>query len=194
MRSLPRVSWVAAACGLLCSGVGVPPPGVSARQAGVPRVAQLAVDLPAGWQVSETRGTVETYEELRCLGPRNADDTYTAWIAVRARPLAARPDGTPQSADAAADDYLSAWGEDATATRATAQVAGLTVPAVGLSYTIPPLHRRGLHPVAVPVASRTVFLVKGASLYELSYSADAREFAASLPAFDALLRSARVEE
>ena len=151
----------------------------------------VSLDYPPSWRLVEERGRAEPYAAVRVLGPRNAEDTYTAYMTVRGW-LVPGEAGRMEEIDGRVHRYTSQlldgsavesdmrrrqWGTD---------VRDLTV-----AYTVPPLHRAGLKPVQIPVRTRTLFLRRGEYAYEVSYSADAREYASHQDAFDELLASLR---
>ena len=154
----------------------------------------LAVSLsyPRSWRLVEERGRAEPYAAVRLLGPRNAEDTYTAYITVRGSllPPATRAD----DADGPAARYLARL-IDGTAVESDTRRRqwGTEVRDLTVAYTVPPLHRAGLRPLPIPVRTRTLFLRRGDHAYEIAYSADAREYASHLAAFDELLTSLRFQ-
>ncbi len=154
----------------------------------------LSVSLayPPSWRLVEERGRAEPYAALRLLGPRNAEDTYTAYISVRGSPLPPEARAADEDPGDPARRYLSQL-IDGTAVESDARRRqwGTDVRDLTVAYTVPPLHRSGLKPVPIPVRTRTLFLRRGGYAYQVAYSADAREYAAHLGEFDALLASLR---
>lgn len=149
---------------------------------------------PEGWSLDEERGTMEAYREVRVRGPRNADDTYTSYLAVRASPLKTAGGPFATTADAV-EHYMSRLPAGAVvASRETRVVAGLTADDLTVDYTLPPLHLHGLKPTAIPIKTRTVFLERGSYLYELILSADAREFPRQAETFERLVATVRFRE
>ena len=153
----------------------------------------LAVRLiyPAQWRLTEERGRQEPYTQVRLLGPRNAEDTYTAYITVRG--VLPDPGGGPgESLDERVRRYIDTLleGTAIESVQPTAFEPGEARELV-ISVTIPPLFRSGLKPLPIPVKTRTVFLRRGRAYYEIAYSADAREYAAHLQVFERLLASLR---
>ena len=51
--------------------------------------ARLSVTFryPATWRLQEERGKVDPYSEVRLMGPRNRENTYTCSLIVRGSPL-----------------------------------------------------------------------------------------------------------
>lgn len=153
----------------------------------------LSFVYPADWRLTTETGARERYVQLRLLGPRNAEGTYTAYITVR---------GVPPDAEGGAMESLDEW-----VTRYTNQLLeGAAVESIEtgqlqdaetrdlvVSFTVPPLFRSGLKPLPIPVKTRTVFLQHGSSRYACSYSADAREYAAHVQVFDWVLASLRFQ-
>jgi hypothetical protein len=126
---------------------------------------------------------------VRLQGPRNADDSYTAYMVVRAAPVEANG-GRFESASAFAE-YLAKLGLPGE----VVEHEGMTGFAETLahdqtvSHTIGPLHHPGKRSVEVPVRTRMLVLEHDESIYEVIYSADARDFSASLPVFERLLET-----
>ena len=149
---------------------------------------------PEGWSLDEERGTKEAYREVRIRGPRNADDTYTCYLAVRASPLKSEGGKFATSADALEHYTHRLLEGSAVESHTDRAVAGLPADDLTVSYTLPPLHLHGLTPKAIPIKTRTVFLEHGAYLYELIFSADAREFPRHAEAFERLVTTIRFRE
>ena len=153
-------------------------------------------DLPVtfhyakGWRLREEQGTVETYRGVRLLGARNPDDTYTAYVVVRAFPLAASDGGHYSSAHLFVNHTLTHLPSGAVVeSQGAREVAGLAAYEVLMSYTIPPLHYAGLHAIQIQVRTRTLVLERPPYLYEVAYSADAREYPRYASTFERLLAS-----
>lgn len=190
-----RFAWglaLVCAASLGCGGgQGVPPrPGERVYRGATPPLA-LSLVYPSDWRLTEEAGRRERYAQLRLLGPRNAEDTYTAYIAVRG----VAPDaesGAGESLDARvrryADELLDGTTIESVQPASLQQAEARELVA---SFTVPPLFRSGLKPLPIPVKTRAVFVHRGPYRYELIYSADAREYAAHAPAFDRVLASLR---
>ena len=153
-----------------------------------PLVVSLA--YPSAWRLTEEVGSRERYAQVHLLGPRNAEDTYTAYIAVRG----VVPDG--EGAMGGLDERVRRYADEL--------LEGTTIESLRptslqhaeardllVAFTVPPLFHPGLKSLPIPVKTRTVFLRRGAYLYEVIYSADAREYAAHAPAFERVLASLR---
>ena len=63
-----------------------------------------------------------------------------------------------------------------------------------VTSTMPALHHQGIKAEAVPLKERIVFFQQGPYVYELTYSADARDYERYRPAFEHLLSSLRLKE
>ena len=151
---------------------------------GIPHFA-----APAGWRMEREEGRTETYHEVRFLGPRNGEDTYTAFMAIRARPLRAAQGWSAhieelmrQTADGAVEGAVVDGPHPA-------RVAGVPAQEVTVSATIVPPTPHGGQRLPVPLKTRALFFEQGDMGYEVVYGADAREYARSEPAFTALLDS-----
>ena len=194
-RGLPIV-WRAMA-GLVCvttlgcgNALSRPGPGERLYRGTAPLLA-FSLIYPAQWRLTEERGRQEPYTQVRLLGPRNAEDTYTAYITVRG--VLPDPEGGPEeSLDERVRRYTDTLleGTAIESVQPTAFEQGQARELV-VSVTIPPLFRSGLKPLPIPVKTRTVFLRRGRAYYEIAYSADAREYAAHLQVFERLLASLR---
>jgi hypothetical protein len=172
-------------------GQGVPPrPGERAYRGATPPLA-LSLAYPSDWRLTEEAGRREPYAQLRLLGPRNAEDTYTAYIAVRGvAPEAER--GAGESLDERVRRYADELLDGATIESVQpASLQQAEARELVTLFTVPPLFRSGLKPLPIPVKTRAVFVHRGPYRYELIYSADAREYAAHAPAFDRVLASLR---
>ena len=151
----------------------------------------LSLDYPPSWRLTEEHGRTEPYAALRVLGPRNAEDTYTAQMVVRGSVLPRDEHGT-ESLDERVRRYTAQLLDESTVeSEARRRQWGAEVRDVTVVYTVPPLHRSGLKPLPISVRARTVFLQRDGYAYDITYSADAREYASHQEAFDELLASLR---
>ena len=149
-------------------------------------------DYPAVWLLQEERGTVEPYRQVRVRGQRNADDTYTCFMAVRISPVKSqggRYHDTLERVRALRE--LSISGQT-TVSDHPLRVAGLPATEVRATLEIPAQHKPELKAIAIPVKTTTIVLQHGTNLYELQYSCDAREYDRYANAFRRLVRSFRL--
>ena len=166
-----------------------------ARQEYVGRDPALKVrfEYPRAWSVREEQGTIEVYRLVRLLGPRNQDDSYTTYVAIQGAPLK-EAGGKFQNLAEAVASYTTHLMPGATLVSSTStQVAGAPAQDLLVTYTMPPWHHRGLRAVEIPIKARAVFVELGPSLYQLSYSADAREYDRHADVFEQALRTFRVQ-
>ena len=155
--------------------------------------ARLKVEFryPAGWRLQEERGTIEVYSEVRLLGPRNRDDTYTCTIAVRGSPAKAYGGKHETLSDVVKNFTSHLFKEANILSEKDRVVAGTRAKELTVSYTIPPLHLPSLQAMEIPVKARALFLEKEPYFYELIYSADAREYDLHADAFEQLIKTFR---
>ena len=172
-------------------GVAGPlPDGVLSYTSADPELP-VAFQYPSGWRIDEERGAVDVYHQVRLRGPRNQEDTYTAYLLVRSTPLHERD--AAEGVRGFMTRYTSHLPEGAAIdSRAAQQLAGLTAEDLMVSYTIPPLHRAGRAPRAIPVRTRTLVAAKDGRLYEFVYSADARAYTDSAGAFERVSRTLQI--
>ena len=190
-RALTMSALAVCVGALGCGGsITAPGPGERLYRGAAPPLA-LSLIYPARWRLMEEQGRREPYAQARFLGPRNAEDTYTAYIAVRGI-LPDSEGGPTESLDERVRRYTEELLEGAAieSVQPTALQQGEARDLV-VSFTVPPLFRSGLKPIPIPVKTRIVFLQRGRSCYEIAYSADAREYAAHAPAFERVLASLR---
>jgi len=162
-----------------------------ATYVGTDASVRVRFDYPAGWRLTEERGAIDAYVSVRLLGPRNAQDTYTAYIVVRSSPFQANG-GLHPSAGALMDQFLETAPPGAVVeSRVVTPVDGQPADDLTLSYTIPPFFHKGLVPAATKVKTRLLALERPPYLYELTYSADAQEYDAGAASFARLLESLR---
>ena len=149
----------------------------------------VSFEYPSDWRLMEERGVTESYHAVRLLGPRNADDTYTAYFVVRAFPV--QPPGSRYADQRALVSHILTHLPDGASVdpQATRPLDGASADEWTVEYTIPPLHHVGRKAVKIPVKTRTVVVQRGPLLYEIAYSADERNYEAHLPAFEGLLSS-----
>ena len=148
---------------------------------------------PASWSIREERGRLEPSVQLRLLGVRNGEDTYTCFISIRSRPVQAAGGLSLHITDLIRQHTERLLEGAIIDDRHATHIAGLPAEELTVSYTIPPLYHQGLKPLAIPVTTRTVLLERGGYGYELVYSADAREYARYEPVFNRVLASLQFE-
>ncbi len=149
--------------------------------------------IPEGWGVQREQGKVERYHQIRIRGPRNQEDTYTCYLSVRASPLQSYG-GKFGSVEELVSNYKSHLFQDPQIlVQHPVKVAGIAAQELLVSFTIPPLHQPNLKSIPIPVRTRSCFFERSPYLYELIYSADAREFERYVEAFDRLVRTFRFE-
>ncbi|MBI3615897.1 MAG: hypothetical protein HY211_05200 [Candidatus Omnitrophica bacterium] len=155
---------------------------------------KLTFHYPAGWRLQEEQGTIDRYRQVRLLGPRNSEDTYTPYFSVAGAPLRADGGRFEDLAERVVT-YKAHVPADAKIEKETARlVGGEKAFDITVAYTVPPLHRPGLKAIPIPVKTRTLFLQKGRYLYEIIHSADAREYGLQERAFGQLLKTLRFQE
>lgn len=148
---------------------------------------------PSGWKLREETGTIEPYRQIVIQGPRNQDDTYTASLSILAAPLT--PEGGKYQSAASLFWHYRNHPLPGTSIldQSNRTVGGVMAMDVTVTYVIPPLHTHGLKPIEIPVKSRTVILQRDSSVYQLTFSADAREYDQHAQAFEQLLQSFRFQ-
>ena len=190
MMTPRRAMWlwigilVAGMTGSFRDAMAAPQDTYAGEQAALP----VTFGYPADWRLQEESGTIQPYEQVRLLGPRNHADTYTAYIALLGAAIG------ELGQEARAEAWVSRLPDGARVeARSTVTVDGLIASEVVMSQTIPSLHLHGQPPSPeIPVMTRALFFHAGVSQYEFIYSADAREFASYAPICDALLASLHV--
>ena len=156
-------------------------------------VLKVRFEYPRTWSLREEHGQIDVYRLVRLLGPRNQDDSYTAYIAIQGAPLK-DAGGKFQHLEEAVASYTSHLAPGATLVSSTStQVAGAPAQDLFVTYTMPSWHHRGLKAVEIPIKARAVFVALGPYLYHLSYSADAREYDRHAEVFEQALRTFRVQ-
>ena len=156
------------------------------RFSGGPYSLKISFDYPHGWRMRMEGGKVESFTQTVFLGPRNAADTYTHTFVVRETPSAA---GTLEQLKKKKIDHLYKDARVLSESRTTVDRG--PAEEVVASYKIPPLALAGRKPLAVEIKSRMIFIQKGASIFELIYSADSGEFDANAKTFEHLIKSFR---
>lgn len=150
---------------------------------------QVSLEYPEGWSLSEEHGQVERYELVRLLGPRNQDESYSCYLSVQGAPTQAFG-GKWQGREDLAQNYLSHLhqGAQVLETRETI-IAGIPAKDITVFYTMSPWRHQGLKAVDIPIKARTLILERGPYVYQLIYSADAREYDRYADAFERLLNT-----
>jgi hypothetical protein len=184
---------LALSLGLAGCGAGSAPQRGERLYQGRSPLLPLSVIAPSGWRLIEEAGAHDAYEQIRLQGPRNADATYSAYITIRGQvlPEADRTEG-------AVDDWVDAYLSEALEGRAIESdqprmLQDAPARDLVMSVAVPPLFRSGLKPLAIPVTTRIVVCRLGPRLFELIYSADAREYDQHAPVFERVLTSIRFQ-
>ena len=160
---------------------------------GTRRALKVSLEYPGKWMLQEEQGKMEFYQGVRMLGPRNADDTYAAYVSVRGFPLRAFG-GSYEDLHALVEHYkIHAPRDSRIVSESPRKVAGAAGRDLTFSFTIPPLHHKGIKALAIPVKERKVFVEHSPYLYELTYSADSREYDRYAEAFEHLLKTLRLK-
>jgi len=160
---------------------------------GVTPELPVSFRYPGAWRLQEEAGQVERYRQVRVLGPRNLEDSYSAYFAVYGAPVTARG-GTHQDLEAFISNYTAHLQQGAQVLADTdSAVAGGRARDLTVSFTLPPWHHRDLKPVEVPVQQRVILFERDRTLYQLTYSADAREYDRHAAVFEKLLKSFRIQ-
>lgn len=159
---------------------------------GSPPLLAVAFRYPADWIAQEEGGRRQPFQQVRMLGPRNAEETYRCYVAVSAVPSAAAG-GRHATAEAMADNYTRHLpGEGTVLASRETSLAGARGRDVTVSYTQSEWRFHGVHKSGrVPIKARTLIVEKESVLYQLTFSADAREYEQHATAFEQLLRSFR---
>lgn len=149
-------------------------------------------EYPSEWRVMEERGTIDPYDQVRILGPRNSDDTFTLLMAIRRQPLKEQG-GRYSRAEELAQEYIDRLGKEGIVEAHTSKpVAEVAAVDLTISYLIPPMHTPRLKPLTIPVKMRGLFFVKSSSVYEVTYSADAGMYDQYAPAFEHVVATLRL--
>ena len=205
--------YVSAVCGVMVAGLlvsqGVRPGSARAESPAPRRDAQattwldyasgdpnlpVAFQYPSGWRLREERGVIDSYRLVRLLGPRNPEDTYTAYLVVRVAPLDASTRAA-EAVDAFFDRYLDHL-PDSTVIDAQERwtIAGVPATALTVSYTIPTLDDERAGEVRIPVTTRTIVMARRDALYEFVYSADTAAYPTYETYVEQLLKSFSFQE
>jgi hypothetical protein len=184
--SVCRRGFVAAVAALLIAPAWFAAAAGERQYAGTDASLGIAFSYPDAWKAQEERGRLEPYRQVRLRGPRNQADTYTAYIIVRSRP-SGDDEGSYESVEALMQRYRELLPEGTSVDQDDVrQLAGSAARDLIVSSTIPKRHRHVESP-EIPVTTRTVCLEHGHRLYELVYSADAREYPRFVSVFERLL-------
>ena len=156
--------------------------------AGVP--FDFTFEYPGNWVKGVDRGAHEPYWQVVMLGPRNAEDTYSASLTVRLLPSAS-VGGQFKNLDALVKERKRRQSRNSGFTvvlEGPLQVAG--TPAQELLYSIVvPLSTPARKAAPAVLQSHEVRLSVRGHLYELIYTADQRDFEAYHKVFTHLLES-----
>ena len=146
----------------------------------------LTFEYPQNWVTGTDIGRNQAYWQLIILGPRNAKNTWSAGLTIRKRSttglyqsLELRIERHLKQAASAPQFQLLEEGSRQVGVFQTWQMTwACTVP-------LPPHSAQATTPT--PIQTRLVIFAIGEHLYELNYSADAKEYPAYQHVFDHLL-------
>jgi hypothetical protein len=154
---------------------------------------KLELEYPQTWRVEKERGKIDTYEQIRLMGPRNEADTFSALISVRVYPIKSESSRFA-GVDAFIAHYTQHLPKDAQIEQAEqSTLAGVPAQVRIVSFIIPALHRMGLKGLPIPVKTKILVLQRGLSLLEVTCSSDAGEYAKQQSIFEHVLSSLRLE-
>ena len=157
--------------------------------AGKDPMPKVGFQYPSGWKLKEEQGRTETYSQVRILGKRNPDDTYTCYIAVIKSPLK-NAGGRYESVDEFYEQYKARFLEGTKiVSDSNSEVAQTDSRDMVISYVMPPPFQHGLKPIEIPIRTRTLVFIKGQDFYQIIFSADEREYASLENVFSKLLET-----
>ncbi len=173
-----------------------PPEGIGAFQTyrGSEGALPFTFEYPGNWLVGENRGHAEPYAQVSLLGPRNALDTYSAGLLVRAIPTAAAG-GRYADAKELVEWRRSQYAKQAGFTVLQEDAARSLGSWVGhdleLRFTSALPVGSSLERTETTLQLRIIIVADGDRFYELAYSADAEDYSRYEPAFTRLLETLR---
>lgn len=138
---------------------------------------RLSFQHPQSWRPQEETGTVERYQQVRLLGPRNREDTFSAVLSVAGFPTRDLGGGYEGLADFY-KNYREHLPPGSHVTHTTDRpVAGQKAYDLTYSFQAPRIpHHHDMPKEQIQVRTRALFLQNGAYLYRISYSTDARDY------------------
>ncbi len=148
----------------------------------------MAFEYPQDWPLDTEQGKIEPYRQIRILGPRNNENSYRSYFIVLRAPLQA--DGKYKSVA----DFLKNYKEhlmrrSEVLSEGKTKLGGMEAQEMLAQYTMPAWHHQDLNAPEVPVKTRIVVASDNNYLYQLMYSADAREFDAHTKTFERLIET-----
>lgn len=150
---------------------------------------KVKFQYPKLWRLRMENGQIERYSQVMVLGPRNADNTYTAAFFVRETKTDSATSESLKALKKKRLDHL--YKDPKILSEAPVSVGSVSAEEVTTLHSSPPRFIKGAANLPVDVRSRMVFLQKGASVFEIVYMADQREFQKNEKDFDRLLKSFR---
>lgn len=149
---------------------------------------QLRFEYPSDWLLQEESGRMEAYWQVRCMGPRNTDGTYSSYLSVRSSPLAGF-EGKHAGAAALLKQRKTRTTGSTVDHEGPRKIGGLSGRELTLSFTLPALHHKGLTVKPTQVKERMVAVERSPYVYELIYSADAADYDRNKDVFEHLLKT-----
>lgn len=151
---------------------------------------RLSFQHPQSWRPQEETGTVERYQQVRLLGPRNREETFAAVLSVASFPTRDRGGDYEGLAD-----FYRNYREHLPPTAQVAKtddrvVAGQKAYDLTYSFVAPriPWHH-DMPKEEFRVKTRALFLQNGAYLYRITYSTDLRDYDLNAGVLERVLES-----
>ena len=156
---------------------------------------ELTFEYPKNWLLGADTRHKELYQQVMALGPAHPNSRYRANLVVRRMPTAAQGGSYKdlQALVAARRKQWAAYPNFQLASEREETAAGVSGLRIDYLYTAP-LPAQSVQAVPTTIQTSTVSLALGGALYEISYSADARDYATYEPVFrHALERLQRIQ-
>ena len=151
----------------------------------------VSFKYPVSWMLREDQGKIDHYSQAIILAPKKPGWPYTAAFVVRGSPLKSAR-GRFETPEELKQNFVSHLYKDPRVLKeSTLRLKGTSSIDLTVSYTFLPIRHKGFNAQPVPVKNRILFAQNNGILYELSYSADEREFESHSAEFSRLLKSLR---
>ncbi len=153
-------------------------------------------EYPENWAIGTEKGRKQPYQQAIILGPRNSSDNFSASLTVRRMPNKASGGIYSQLADltqARQKQYGSnpRYRQLNTGER---MVSGQKAVSMTIEYAVPIPPYGKLQAEPVLLQTQFVQFASAGVLYELTFSADARDYAAYEPVFEHLLQTFTLQQ
>ena len=148
-------------------------------------------EYPENWAIGTEKGRKQPYQQVIILGPRNTSNNFSASLTMRRMPMKASGGIYSQLADLTEvrQKQYAKNPQYRQLNLGERMVSGQKAVSMTIEYTVPIPPYGKLQAEQVTLRTQFVQFALAGALYELSFSADARDYSVYEPVFERLLQT-----